>query len=56
MCKRNGVTAEHAVAADRFARKIVRFLIVIVCSALAAAERQGVRRQPLTPVSSFKAV
>ena len=34
-------SAEHAVAADRFAREIVRFLAV--CGdALAAAERQSV--------------
>ena len=34
-------SAEHAVAADRFAREIVGFLTV--CAALAAAERQSVR-------------
>ena len=34
--------AEHAAAADRFAREIVRFLKV-VGSALAAAKRQTVR-------------
>ena len=39
--------AEHAVAADRFAREIVRFLKV-VGGALAAAERQLVGRQAIT--------
>jgi hypothetical protein len=36
--------AEHAYAADRFAREIVGFLKVLG-SALAAADRQPVRRQ-----------
>jgi hypothetical protein len=39
-------SAEHAVAADRFAREIVGFLKV-VGGALAAAERQSVRRLQL---------
>jgi hypothetical protein len=42
----NGERAEHAVAADRFAREIGPFLKVI-SGALAAAERQ-----PVGPISS----
>ena len=37
-------SAEHGIAADRFAREIVGFLKV-VGSALAAADRQAVGRQ-----------
>src|SRR3982751_6193877 len=40
--------AEHAVAADRFAHKIVGFLAV--CAALAAAERQPVGPPALNPL------
>jgi hypothetical protein len=39
---RTTAAAEHAVAADRFAHEIVRFLTRFG-SALAAAERQSVR-------------
>ena len=38
--------AEHARAADRFAREIVGFFNVIPCSALAAADGQHVGRFP----------
>jgi hypothetical protein len=41
--KESGRSAEHAVAADRFAREIVPFL-KMSHGALAAAERQAVRR------------
>ena len=43
----DGVAAEHAHAADRFAREIVRILTRF-CGALAAADGQAVGQQPST--------